>query len=90
MLFGEFSWLVVIIVNLIGQFLQGNILQPYIMGREVDMHPLLVLVSFIFFGALFGITGVILAIPITGIIRTTHRYFKELGHDDESPPSDAG
>ena len=87
MLFGEFSWLAVLIVNLVGQLLQGNVLQPYIMGKEVDMHPLLVLVSFIFFGALFGITGVILAIPITGIVRTTHRYFKKLEEGDGGIPS---
>jgi putative permease len=79
LLFLEYSWIAVLAINGIGQLLQGNLIQPWIMGKEVDMHPLLVLVSFIFFGALFGITGVILAIPITGIIRTTHRYLKEIG-----------
>ncbi len=82
LLFLEYSWIAVLAINGIGQLLQGNLIQPWIMGKEVDMHPLLVLVSFIFFGALFGITGVILAIPITGIIRTTHRYLKEIGGID--------
>lgn len=82
LLFSEYSWIAVLGINAVGQFLQGNIIQPWIMGKEVDMHPLLVLVSFIFFGALFGITGVILAIPITGIIRTTHRYLREIGGID--------
>jgi putative permease len=70
------------------QAFQGNILQPYIMGREVNLHPLLVLTSFIFFGALFGITGIILAIPLTGIIKTSVQYFNEL-KEAEKPKSKA-
>lgn len=78
LLFVEYTFIAIIVGNFIGQFLQGNILQPIIMGREVNMHPLLVLSSFIFFGALFGMTGIILAIPITGIIKTSFEYFGEL------------
>jgi len=76
-LFGQWAFVGLISINLVAQFLQGNVLQPYIMGKEVKLHPLLVLTSFIFFGALFGITGVILAIPITGTIKTTMEYYRE-------------
>ncbi len=78
LLFGQWTWLVIIGVNVLGQGLQGGIIQPWIMGREVSLHPLLVLSSFIFFGALFGVTGIILAIPITGIIKVTFEYFYEI------------
>ena len=78
LLFGEWTFLAIIAVNFIGQGLQGGIIQPWIMGREVSLHPLLVLSSFIFFGALFGVTGIILAIPITGIIKVTFEYFYEI------------
>lgn len=78
LLFGEWTWLAIIATNIVGQGLQGGIIQPWIMGREVSLHPLLVLSSFIFFGALFGVTGIILAIPITGIIKVTFEYFYEL------------
>lgn len=78
LLFGEWTWLAIIGANLIGQGLQGGIIQPWIMGREVSLHPLLVLSSFIFFGALLGVTGVILAIPITGIIKATFEYYYEI------------
>lgn len=78
LLFGEWTFVALIIVNLILQGIQGNVLQPYIMGREVNMHPLLVLTSFIFFGGLFGISGIILAIPITGIIKASAQYFHDL------------
>lgn len=80
---GEWTFVGLIVVNGIIQLIQGNILQPIIMGKEVNLHPLLVLTSFIFFGSLFGITGVILAIPITGIIKASASYFNELKTEDE-------
>ncbi len=78
LLFGEWTFIAIVIANIVGQALQGGIIQPWIMGREVSLHPLLVLSSFIFFGALFGVTGIILAIPITGIIKVTFEYFYEI------------
>lgn len=83
LMFEEYTFIAIIVFNFTGQFLQGNILQPIIMGREVNLHPLLVLSSFIFFGALFGMTGIILAIPITGIIKTSFEYFGELKEEKE-------
>lgn len=76
LLFHQYAPIAVLVINFAGQGLQ-SIIQPFIMGKEVDMHPLLVLSSFIFFGALFGVVGVILAIPITGVIRTIAEYFAQ-------------
>ena len=81
MLFGIWTFIAIIIINAIAQFVQGNILQPYIMGKEVKLHSLLILSSFIFFGALFGITGIILAIPITGTLKATMEYYREAKSD---------
>lgn len=88
LLFGEWTFVALIVSNAILQGIQGNILQPYIMGKEVNMHPLLVLTSFIFFGSLFGITGVILAIPITGIIKASAQYFNEMKEEKPKPKVD--
>jgi putative permease len=85
LIMGEWTFVGLLVVNAILQGIQGNILQPYVMGKEVNMHPLLVLTSFIFFGSLFGITGVILAIPITGIIKDSAKYFNELKSEEEKP-----
>jgi putative permease len=85
LLLEEWTFIGLIAANAVLQGFQGNILQPYIMGKEVNLHPLLVLTSFIFFGSLFGITGIILAIPITGIIKTTAEYFRELNKEEEKP-----
>jgi len=81
LLFGVWTFIAIIIINVVAQFVQGNILQPYIMGKEVKLHPLLILSSFIFFGALFGITGIILAIPITGTLKATLEYYREVKSD---------
>ncbi len=86
LMFGEWTFIAIIIGNFIGQALQGGIIQPWIMGREVSLHPLLVLSSFIFFGALFGVTGIIVAIPITGITKVTFEYFQEIKKIPELKP----
>jgi len=78
LLFGEYAPVAIAITVIVGQLIQNNVAQPFIMGKETKLHPLLVLSSFVFFGYLFGIVGIILAIPITGMIRTTAHYLKEL------------
>jgi AI-2 transport protein TqsA len=46
----------------------GNILEPKMIGRKLNMSPFVVLVSLSLFSALWGIAGAILAIPLTSII----------------------
>jgi predicted PurR-regulated permease PerM len=43
--------------------IEGYILQPMVMGCEVNLHPAMVIVSFLIAGALLGLVGVLLAIP---------------------------
>ncbi len=75
--FGELSPYIILIAVVLGQMIQNNIAQPLIMGRETKIHPLLVLSAFIFFAYVFGIVGLILAIPITGMIKSTVNYYHE-------------
>ncbi len=82
LLFGDFAPLAIAVTVVVGQIIQNNVAQPLIMGKETKLHPLLVLSAFVFFGYLFGVVGIILAIPITGMIRETVRYLKEL-HEDK-------
>lgn len=77
LLFGNYAPIAVIIVVTVGQLIQNNVAQPIIMGKETKLHPLLVLSSFVFFGYLYGIIGIILAIPLTGTIRSTVEYINE-------------
>ncbi len=47
----------------------GNALEPKIMGDSLDLHPVVVLVMLIFWGILWGIPGMLLATPITAVLR---------------------
>lgn len=55
--------LVLVVVGLI-QLLVGNILEPKIMGNSLNISSLVVLVSLAFWGALWGVTGMFLSVPI--------------------------
>jgi len=50
------------------QFVIGNLLQPKMMGESLDLHPVVVLLSLIFFGTIWGIIGMFLAVPITAVV----------------------
>ena len=49
--------------------LSGNFLEPRFMGKGLGLSPLLVIFSLIFWGWLWGIPGMVLAVPITAIIK---------------------
>ncbi|MBW3618982.1 MAG: AI-2E family transporter [Actinobacteria bacterium] len=53
------------------QQLEGNILQPAILGRIVHLHPLVVLFSLTAGAVLFGILGAFLAVPVAAVIART-------------------
>jgi len=61
--------LIIGILLLALQFSVGNILEPKLMGRGLNLSPLVVLFSLIFWGWLWGIPGMLLAVPLTGAIR---------------------
>jgi len=51
------------------QLVIGNILDPKIMGESLDLHPITVLLSLIFWGMLWGIVGALMAVPITAVAK---------------------
>jgi len=51
------------------QFVIGNFIQPKLMGDHMKLHPVVIVISLIFWGMLWGIVGAFLAVPITSIIR---------------------
>ncbi|PZW40743.1 putative PurR-regulated permease PerM [Mesonia algae] len=68
---GEIGVLIgVIITFTISQFLESYVLQPYIIGGRVNLHPFLVILMVILGSAIWGIPGMILAVPLTAIFTT--------------------
>lgn len=61
------DWHVLGVLGVFGgvQLLEGMLLTPWIVGDKVGLHPLVVMVALLVGGNLFGITGMLLAIPMT-------------------------
>lgn len=74
--FGEFtpSIMVLLFVGLI-QVVVGNILEPKLMGNSLNISPLITIIALSFWGAIWGITGMILSIPITVIMAIIFSQF---------------
>lgn len=51
------------------QFIIGNILEPQVIGDLLDLHPISVLMALIFWGMIWGIVGMFLAVPLTVIMQ---------------------
>ena len=71
--------LIMVAVVLATQQLEGNILQPLLLGNAVSIHPLAVLLSITFATAQFGIVGALFAVPVIAVTNSVLRYY--LGDD---------
>lgn len=66
---GEIGVLIGIVITFtVAQFLESYVLQPYVVGQKVDVHPFFVILAVIVGNALWGIIGMVLAIPVMAII----------------------
>ncbi|NIZ89587.1 AI-2E family transporter [Kineococcus rubinsiae] len=68
--------LIVLGIVLLVQQLEGNVLQPLLVGRSLALHPAVVIGSVTVGGTLFGITGAFLAVPFTAIVTVVLRYVR--------------
>jgi predicted PurR-regulated permease PerM len=84
--------MIVLIVYSCLQFLEGNVLTPFIVGGKVRLFPLTVMVAFIFWGMLWGVPGAMLAVPMTSAIKVVCEHvhgwegFARLLGDPDPPP----
>lgn len=68
--FDSFTRPILILLLLIGAHnIIGNVLEPKLLQRSLNLSPVLVLVSLLFWGWLWGVWGMVLAVPITSIIK---------------------
>ncbi|MDR0645507.1 MAG: AI-2E family transporter [Elusimicrobiota bacterium] len=66
--FGAQFWVLLIIPSLV-QFAIGSILEPKFLGSGLDLHPVAIIGSLVFWSLVWGIPGAFLAVPITSSIR---------------------
>lgn len=87
-----FTAVYVIVAFVIIQQIEGNILQPVLMSRAVDLHPAMVVFAILIMGTLFGIVGVFLAVPLVAVVQVLVRELWVLRMDemgtDPNPPID--
>tara|TARA_B110000116_G_scaffold266731_1_gene277912 strand:- start:1321 stop:2337 length:1017 start_codon:yes stop_codon:yes gene_type:complete len=68
--------ILIILLPLIVHLIIGNILEPKIFGDAFGLHPITIILSLIFWGMIWGIIGVLLAAPITAIVKITFEKFE--------------
>ncbi len=90
---GDPIWIAAVFaIFAIGQMVEGNYLQPKIVGQQVGLHPVWLLLALSVFGSLFGFVGLLIAVPLAAslgvLVRfATQRYLDSpLFTGRETPP----
>ena len=71
------DWLHIFIVAAIfgfGQFMEGNVITPRLVGGSVGLHPVILLFALSAFGAVFGFVGLLVAVPVAAALGVFARY----------------
>ena len=79
---GPVTALVMLVVVLVVQQIETHVLQPFLMGRAVALHPLAVIAAVATGSFLLGIVGALFAVPVLALANSVVRYY---GGDDTVP-----
>lgn len=81
-----------------GQFIEGNILTPKLVGNSVGLHPVWLLFALSAFGSLFGFVGLLVAVPVAAALGVVLRFamqqyrdsllYKGIDTSDDDPSED--
>ncbi|WP_046775914.1 AI-2E family transporter [Streptomyces yangpuensis] len=78
---GVFTALMALLVVLAVQQIEGHVLQPFILGRAVRVHPLAVVLAVAAGGMIAGIGGAVVAVPLVAVTNTVVGYLKAYSRD---------
>ena len=71
-------WIVVTAgIFVFGQFVEGNILAPNLIGKSVGLHPVWLILALSVFGTLFGFAGLLVAVPVAAALGVIGRFLVE-------------
>jgi len=78
-----------------GQFVEGNILSPNLIGKSVGLHPVWLILALSVFGTLFGFAGLLVAVPVSAALGVLWRFLVERYRESaiytgREPPEDDG
>lgn len=74
---GILQGLIVVGVVVVVQQVDGNLLQPVVMGRAVDLHPVVILLTLMAGGLLAGIVGALMAVPVAAVLTAVGNESRE-------------
>ena len=66
--------LIVLGIFFVGQFLEGYVLSPKLVGESVGLHPVWLMFALFAFGYLFGFVGLLIAVPLAAMIGVLVRF----------------
>ncbi|MFJ3233561.1 AI-2E family transporter [Streptomyces sp. NPDC086787] len=84
---GVFTAVMTLAVVLAVQQIEGHVLQPFILGRAVRVHPLAVVLSVAAGGMIAGIGGAVVAVPLVAVTNTVVGYLREYSRETSPAPA---
>jgi len=70
------SLALIVLVVIVGiQLLESDVISPYLHSKNNELHPILVIFGVVLFGKLFGVIGMILAVPLLSFVRITLKHY---------------
>ncbi|MEU6506889.1 AI-2E family transporter [Streptomyces sp. NPDC046942] len=86
---GVFTAVMTLVVVLAVQQIEGHILQPFILGRAVRVHPLAVVLTVAAGGMVAGIGGAVVAVPLVAVTNTVVGYLRQYSEELRQQQQDA-
>ena len=78
--------LVILLTVIVGSF-DGDVLQPLVMGKAVNLHPLAIILAIAAGSIALGIVGALIAVPIAGAVYGVAKYLTGRDADNPFPPT---
>ncbi|MEC8678180.1 MAG: AI-2E family transporter [Candidatus Margulisiibacteriota bacterium] len=65
----SFSFFLIMGLLIATQFIIGNIVDPKLLGENLGLHPVMILLSLLFWGYIWGVSGMFLAVPMSAVLK---------------------
>ncbi|MBP1968755.1 putative PurR-regulated permease PerM [Virgibacillus natechei] len=65
------------------QIMEGNLLSPYIVGKSINIHPIAIIFALLLGGQLFGVIGMIVAVPLLTIMNVITKHVMAIRQRDD-------
>jgi predicted PurR-regulated permease PerM len=71
---GGTAALIVVVILLLAQVVENYLFEPLVVGRSVDLSPLMTVFAIVALGTVWGVAGAVLALPLTAMIRVASEH----------------